>query len=103
MWFNTLESPPLPNLMKEIHIEDLDLVITTINKQLYCFENRCPHEDIKLSLGCVQGNEIKCALHGYKFNLDSGLCVDDDIHPLKTFQAELKDGLVSIQIEEIDK
>ena len=26
MWFNTLESPPLPNLINKTHIKDLNLV-----------------------------------------------------------------------------
>ncbi len=99
MWFNSLESSPSKNIMKELHINGLDLVVVNINDQLYCFENRCPHEDFKLSLGCIKNNQVKCPLHGYAFDLSSGICIDDDISSLNLYPVKLEDGFISVQLE----
>tara|TARA_B110000263_G_C14949705_1_gene347532 strand:- start:249 stop:554 length:306 start_codon:yes stop_codon:yes gene_type:complete len=100
MWFNTLEAPPLPNLLTEFHFKGLDLVLTNVKDQIYCFENRCPHEEAKLSLGCIKDEKIKCALHGYSFNLDSGLCLEEKLKRLETFQVKLQDSLVFVNMED---
>jgi len=51
MWFKVLEKPPELNTMTVISVGDKQLVLTNSNGKLYCFEDRCPHEDFKLSLG----------------------------------------------------
>ena len=99
MWFNTLEAPPLPNLLKEFQLKGLDLVLTNVKDQIYCFENRCPHEEAKLSLGCIKDEKIKCAIHGYRFNLDTGLCSEEELETLKTFQVKLEVGFVFVKLE----
>ena len=100
MWFNTLEVPPSPNLLKEFQLKSLDLVLTNIKDQIYCFENLCPHEEAKLSLGCIKDEKIKCALHGYSFNLDTGLCSEEELETLKTFQVKLEAGFVFVKLED---
>lgn len=36
-------------------------------------ENRCPHRGAPLSLGCLQGDEVQCGYHGFRFDAD-GAC-----------------------------
>src|SRR6185503_9128751 len=36
---------------------------------------RCAHRGVRLSLGMVDGEDIKCSYHGWKFN-PAGACVD---------------------------
>jgi nitrite reductase/ring-hydroxylating ferredoxin subunit len=98
MWLNTSEAPPTDSAMKEVRFEDINLVIANIDNQLYCFENRCPHEDFKLSLGCIKNNQVKCPLHGYEFNLSSGVCLDEDIPPLNLYPVKEENGLVVVQL-----
>ena len=31
-------------------------------------ENRCPHRGAPLSLGCLQGDEVQCGYHGFRFD-----------------------------------
>jgi len=35
----------------------------------------CPHRQTRLSLGTVEGNDIRCLFHGWKFNSD-GVCLE---------------------------
>jgi hypothetical protein len=41
--------------------------------QIHALEDRCPHRFVKLSRGCIIGDEIECAYHGWRINTD-GRC-----------------------------
>ncbi len=43
------------------------------NGELIAMEDRCPHRHAALSLGRLEGDEIRCMYHGLKFN-QSGKC-----------------------------
>ncbi|WP_242028251.1 aromatic ring-hydroxylating dioxygenase subunit alpha [Pseudanabaena sp. FACHB-2040] len=43
------------------------------NGQVHALEDRCPHRQVKLSQGQVNGSEIVCAYHGWHFNA-AGAC-----------------------------
>ena len=100
MWFKVLEHPPKPDVLKEVSIDGAELVLTNVKGRLYCFENRCPHEEAKLSLGCIENEKIKCALHGYSFNLATGWSSEEDLNRLKTYQVKREKAGVYIKIED---
>ena len=100
MWFKVLEHPPKPDVLKEVSIDGAELVLTNVKGRLYCFENRCPHEEVKLSLGCIENEKIKCALHGYSFNLATGWSSEEDLNRLKTYQVKQEKAGVYIKIED---
>src|SRR4029077_17570933 len=39
--------------------------------QLYGIQNICPHEGGQLCNGWIEGGEVVCPLHGYRFNLQT--------------------------------
>ena len=100
MWFKILEYPPKPDVLKEVSLNGVELVLTNVKGKLYCFENRCPHEEVKLSLGCVKNEKIKCALHGYSFNLATGWSSEEDLDRLKTYKVKRDKAGVYIKIED---
>jgi phenylpropionate dioxygenase-like ring-hydroxylating dioxygenase large terminal subunit len=42
--------------------------------QVHALEDRCPHRHVKLSRGCVVGDELECAYHGWRMDA-AGQCV----------------------------
>jgi vanillate O-demethylase monooxygenase subunit len=40
-----------------------------------CFTDRCPHRSTRLSKGWIEGDGIRCAYHGWRFD-GSGRCVE---------------------------
>ncbi|MEM6254225.1 MAG: aromatic ring-hydroxylating dioxygenase subunit alpha [Cyanobacteria bacterium P01_D01_bin.156] len=45
------------------------------NLTIHALEDRCPHRQVRLSHGQVQGNQLECVYHGWQFDGD-GTCVD---------------------------
>ncbi|MEM7065854.1 MAG: aromatic ring-hydroxylating dioxygenase subunit alpha [Cyanobacteria bacterium P01_B01_bin.77] len=42
---------------------------------VHALEDRCPHRQVRLSHGQVQGSQLECIYHGWKFD-KTGACVD---------------------------
>ena len=100
MWFKVLELSPKPNALKEVSVNGIELVLTNVKSKLYCFENRCPHEEVRLSLGCIKNKKIKCALHGYSFNLETGRSSETNLNRLKTYRVKQVKAGVYIEIQD---
>jgi len=97
-WIKVLDQTPKEGTMVEINIENKDLFVTMNNGVLYCAENRCPHEDIKLTLGCLKGNRVKCSLHGYSFDLTTGDSSEDDVDNMQTYAVKQENNEIYIEV-----
>jgi phenylpropionate dioxygenase-like ring-hydroxylating dioxygenase large terminal subunit len=42
----------------------------------FALRNICPHRGMPLSYGWLQGSELQCCYHGWKFNTATGQCTD---------------------------
>ncbi|HIM54569.1 MAG TPA: (2Fe-2S)-binding protein [Gammaproteobacteria bacterium] len=98
MWVKVLESAPKEGTMVEITVKDRDLFVTMNEGRLYCAENRCPHEDIKLTLGCLKGNRVKCSLHGYSFDLETGDSLEEDVDNMLTYPIREENNEIYIEV-----
>ena len=98
MWVKVLESAPKEGTMVEITVKGRDLFVTMNEGRLYCAENRCPHEDIKLTLGCLKGNRVKCSLHGYSFDLETGDSLEEDVDNMLTYPIREENNEIYIKV-----
>ena len=58
---------PVPGVTWPILVADLD-------GEIVATAGVCPHEDVSLIDGHLEGDEIVCPGHGYHFDLRSGRC-----------------------------
>ena len=98
MWFKVSEKPPKLNTMVEISVGDNQLVLANNKGTLRCFENRCPHEDFQLSLGCIQNDRVKCSLHGFSFDLASGKSSEEGVESLNLFRVKIEKEVIYVEI-----
>jgi phenylpropionate dioxygenase-like ring-hydroxylating dioxygenase large terminal subunit len=56
------------------------VVWRTADGATHAADDRCPHRGTRLSIGCVQGQELVCAYHGWRFEGD-GRCIRIPAHP----------------------
>ncbi|MBE8190404.1 MAG: Rieske 2Fe-2S domain-containing protein [Candidatus Thioglobus sp.] len=98
MWIKALENSPQEGTMLEFNAAGKQLFVTLNNGKLYCGENHCPHEGVKLTLGCFKGNRIKCSLHGFSFDLATGSSSEDGVDDLKTYPVKQQNGQIYINL-----
>jgi toluene monooxygenase system ferredoxin subunit len=53
------------------------VMITQLHGELIATPGVCPHEDVSLANGHLDGDLLVCPGHGYEFDLHTGKCVHD--------------------------
>ena len=90
------ESVPEGKFLK-VMIDEQPFIIARVGERFYAVEDNCSHEDYPLSFGCLDGDRIKCSLHGSRFSLATGEPLDEPADtPIRTFAVEVADGRVWI-------
>lgn len=98
MWVKVLDSVPKEGTMVEAVIDGKKVFVTMNNGALYAAENRCPHEDIELTLGCLKGNRVKCSLHGYSFDLATGDSSEEAVDNMQTYTVKQENNEIYLQL-----
>ena len=67
---------------------------------LFAVENRCSHAQSRLEGGKIRQGVITCPLHGARFDLASGRCVNAALGyaPLETFRVREVDGRIEVEL-----
>lgn len=59
----------------------------------------CPHEDVSLLTGDLDGVVITCPGHGYEFHLETGRCPHDAGLRLRRFPVRVSEDGVFVEID----
>ena len=65
------------------------VIVTRIRGELVACPGVCPHEDVALAGGELQGGAIVCPGHGYAFDLETGRCAHDPELELRRYRVTL--------------
>jgi 3-phenylpropionate/trans-cinnamate dioxygenase ferredoxin component len=88
-----------PGAMKRVEIEGHRYLLANANGTLYAVDDQCSHEEISLYLGCIQGDHIKCSLHGSRFSLKTGEPLEEPAtEPIGTYQVAIEKQRILIKI-----
>lgn len=70
--------------------------------RFFAVENRCPHAGAYLNEGIVEDNILTCIWHGWRFELESGQCLNEYWARLKTFPLSEEDDELLIEYPPVD-
>ncbi len=86
-----------PGHFLKVEAADRAFVVARVDDQIYAVEDLCSHEDYPLSYGCLEGDRIKCSLHGSRFSLKTGEPLDEPAdQPIATFTVVIDQGQIWI-------
>ncbi|MGO9446241.1 MAG: Rieske (2Fe-2S) protein [Thiobacillaceae bacterium] len=95
----TVAEIPKGGILK-VRVDGHPIVLTSVAGEIYAVADRCSHEDVPLSLGCIQGDTIKCSYHGSRFSLRTGLPIEEPaVSPINVYPVKLEGDTVVIGIE----
>ena len=88
-----------PGQMKKVGIAGKQLLLANADGEFYLVDEMCSHEDYSLYLGCIQGQRIKCSLHGSYFDLASGEPLDEPAcEPIATYPVKVENGEIFARV-----
>jgi nitrite reductase/ring-hydroxylating ferredoxin subunit len=88
-----------PGEVKQYRVEDRPVALCNVDEEFYAFEDICTHQFTYLSEGELTGAEIKCPLHGAKFDVKSGAARSlPAVKPIPTHEVKVEDGNVYVAL-----
>jgi nitrite reductase/ring-hydroxylating ferredoxin subunit len=69
---------------------DIEIVIFQTDQGYYALENRCPHAGAHLHEGIIKDNILTCIWHGWRFDLETGQCLNEYWAKILTYAVILK-------------
>ena len=86
-----------PGKMMRVEISGRRYLIAQVEDEYFAVDDNCSHEDSSLYLGCLQGDMIRCSLHGSRFSLRTGQPVEEPAdEAIGTYALKLQDGQIWI-------
>ena len=80
-WHPVLRSSDVPEAsIRTVRLLGEDLVVWRIHGEPKAWQDLCVHRGTRLSLGHLEGDEMKCAYHGWTY-IGEGECVRIPAHP----------------------
>lgn len=67
--------------------------------QIYALEDRCPHQAAPISEGYVENGYVVCPHHGWKFKLDDGSFIGNELVLISTFPVKEQQGAIYIKLK----
>lgn len=56
------------------------------------YDSHCPHQVTNIPHLALDGKELTCPKHHWKFDITTGACIAKGKHPLKAFETKVEDG-----------
>ena len=85
--------------MKTAMIDGTAIVLINREGTIYALEDRCSHEEFPLYTGDLVGGEVTCALHGARFDIETGAPrALPAVMPVRTYEVQIEDGEVRINL-----
>lgn len=57
---------------KLVTVEGVEVALFNVAGTVYAINNRCPHRNGPLIRGFIDGDGIKCPMHGWRYDLATG-------------------------------
>lgn len=67
----------------------------------YAIENRCPHRGGSLGEGKINGNEVSCPWHQWKFDIKTGISTENINCSVKTLSVFIEQNLIKLSHDSI--
>lgn len=73
-----------------------DLFIYNDNKNIRVYDSLCPHQSTNIPELALQGLDLTCPKHKWKFDMRTGECTEQGNKPLKVLNSKLENGSLMV-------
>jgi nitrite reductase (NADH) small subunit len=74
------------------------LALFNIGGKIHALQGLCPHKGGPLGDGYCENGQVYCPLHGWKFDIETGACVDFPDKPAKSFPARIVGDNIEVEL-----
>ncbi len=81
---------------RAISLDGVEVAIFHLEGEFYAIDNTCPHRGASLGAGILEGEEVRCPLHGWQFNVKTGRMPMGG--GVRSFHVRIDEGAVFVEI-----
>lgn len=78
------------------------LLVHTYGGEIKALQGKCPHQQVSLIRGELEGDVLTCMAHHWSFNVASAKSVNPDDAELAVYPVKVEDGGIYVSIEGIE-
>ena len=84
---------------RSVSVAGREIAIFNLGDRFAAIENTCPHQGGPLCDGIVSGTTVVCPLHGWHFDLDTGLATRASLPAcVAVYPTRVVDGIVLVDV-----
>ncbi len=91
-----------PGTGKVVVVKGQEVGIFNVEGNIHAINNICPHNYRPIGTAEIEGSEVTCLWHSFKFNLKTGICFDAPQYRLRRYHVEVENGNIFIELRELD-
>ena len=82
-----------------VTVKGRDIALANADGEFFALENTCPHRGGQLGDGTLNGCDVVCPLHGWDFDVRTGISRYNPADRVQTFPVRVKNGAVQIDTD----
>lgn len=90
-----------PGQGRTVNVRGREIAVYNVDGRFYAMDDACPHRGGPLGAGCLESGHVFCPLHGWEFDVKTGVCVNNPERPVNTYPTRVEDGQVQICISPV--
>ncbi|MBE22896.1 MAG: hypothetical protein CME22_04330 [Gemmatimonadetes bacterium] len=88
-----------PGNLLGVEADGLRIVLANVDGTIYALEDQCSHQDLPLSDGYLEDDQVECIYHGARFDACTGTATAlPGIKPVTTFNVDIRGGDIYVEI-----
>jgi 3-phenylpropionate/trans-cinnamate dioxygenase ferredoxin subunit len=93
-----LEAVP-SGTMLQVELDGEKIVLAHVGDRVFALHDECTHEEFALSSGELVGGQVTCALHGARFDLETGAPrALPAVKPVRTYEARIEGEDIQVKV-----
>lgn len=105
----TVDEVPADDSCLIVEVDGLEIGVFRVDDEYYGLANFCSHQSGPLCEGVLRGRMVggddgwawvyddqnkvvECPWHGWSFDVETGINIDDDLYSVPTYEIEERDG-----------
>jgi nitrite reductase (NADH) small subunit/3-phenylpropionate/trans-cinnamate dioxygenase ferredoxin subunit len=78
--------------------DNSEIAVFNVGGKLYGVENFCPHKGFPLADSKIYGNLVECGVHGWRFDVGSGICITEPGCAIETYEVFEENDEIRVRI-----
>ncbi len=83
---------------KIVRLDGRNIALFKVNDEYYAVANTCLHRGGPLGEGELDGHQVTCPWHGWKFDVRDGSFTVIPTLKVKTYQVKEEDGMILVDV-----